>query len=108
MKLSLFSAGSSQVLDYFLKSGSPRLSFIEDDALIILNKPAGQSTIPSRDHPSGTIANLLAGKFAEERLPSTVHVVTRLDKDTSGLICVAKNRHIHHLLSEQMIEIRFS
>jgi 23S rRNA pseudouridine1911/1915/1917 synthase len=79
----------------------------EDDALIILNKPAGQSTIPSRDHPAGTIANVLAGKFADEQLPSTVHVVTRLDKDTSGLICVAKNRHIHHLLSEQMIKSGF-
>jgi 23S rRNA pseudouridine1911/1915/1917 synthase len=79
----------------------------EDDALIILNKPAGQSTIPSRDHPAGTIANVLAGKFADERLPSTVHVVTRLDKDTSGLICVAKNRHIHHLLSEQMTNSGF-
>ena len=79
----------------------------EDDALIIINKPAGQSTIPSRDHPAGTIANSLAGKFALERLPSTVHIVTRLDRDTSGLICVAKNRHIHHLLSEQMIHSAF-
>ena len=79
----------------------------EDDALIIVNKPAGQSTIPSRDHPTGTIANLLAGKFADERLPATVHVVTRLDKDTSGLICIAKNRHIHHLFSEQMTNSGF-
>ncbi|NYF24006.1 RluA family pseudouridine synthase [Sporosarcina sp. JAI121] len=79
----------------------------EDDALIIINKPAGQSTIPSRDHPTGTVANALAGKFAHERLPSTVHVVTRLDRDTSGLICVAKNRHIHHLLSEQMTNSGF-
>ncbi len=79
----------------------------EDEALIIVNKPAGQSTIPSRDHPAGTIANVLAGKFAAEQIPSTVHVVTRLDKDTSGLICVAKNRHIHHLLSEQMTKSGF-
>ena len=79
----------------------------EDETLIIINKPAGQSTIPSRDHPAGTIANALAGKFALERLPSTVHILTRLDRDTSGLICVAKNRHIHHLLSEQMIHSGF-
>ena len=56
---------------------------------------------------SGTIANVVAGKFAQERLPATVHVVTRLDKDTSGLICIAKNRHIHHLLSEQMTNSGF-
>ncbi|MFJ7932896.1 RluA family pseudouridine synthase [Sporosarcina sp. NPDC096371] len=79
----------------------------EDEAIIILNKPAGQSTIPSRDHPTGTVANLVAGKFIRDCLPTTVHVVTRLDKDTSGLICIAKNRHIHHLLSEQMITTGF-
>jgi 23S rRNA pseudouridine1911/1915/1917 synthase len=79
----------------------------EDEALIIVDKPAGQSTIPSRDHPSGTMANAVAGKFSQERIPATVHVVTRLDKDTSGLICIAKNRHIHHLLSEQMINSGF-
>ncbi len=79
----------------------------EDEAIIIVNKPVNQSTIPSRDHPTGTVANLVAGKFVRARLPATVHVVTRLDKDTSGLICIAKNRHIHHLLSEQMIATGF-
>lgn len=79
----------------------------EDEAILIVNKPAGQSTIPSRDHPGGTVANLVAGKFARDGLPTTVHIVTRLDKDTSGLICIAKNRHIHHLLSEQMIASGF-
>lgn len=74
----------------------------EDEAILIVNKPPGLSTIPSRDHPAGTIANFLAGKFVKERLSATVHIVTRLDRDTSGLICVAKNRHIHHLLGEQM------
>lgn len=74
----------------------------EDEAIVIIDKPAGQGTIPSRDQPTGTIANFVAGKFAAELVPSTVHVVTRLDRDTSGLLCVAKNRHIHHLLNEQM------
>ena len=74
----------------------------EDQAILIINKPAGQGTIPSRDQPNGTVANFIAGKFEAEHIPSTVHVVTRLDTDTSGLICLAKNRHIHHLLSEQL------
>ena len=74
----------------------------EDHAILIIDKPAGQGTIPSRDQPNGTVANFVAGKFEAEHVPSTVHVVTRLDTDTSGLICIAKNRHIHHLLSEQM------
>ncbi|MET3575674.1 RluA family pseudouridine synthase [Bhargavaea ullalensis] len=74
----------------------------EDDALLIIDKPAGLATIPSRDAPGGTLANFVAGKFQREGIPATAHVVTRLDRNTSGLVCMAKNRHIHHLLSEQM------
>ncbi|WP_233201387.1 RluA family pseudouridine synthase [Sporosarcina sp. P13] len=74
----------------------------EDETILLLDKPAGQSTIPSRNHPAGTVANFVCGKFEAEGVPSTAHMVTRLDTDTSGVICVAKNRHIHHLLSKQM------
>ncbi|WP_144509478.1 RluA family pseudouridine synthase [Bacillus sp. FJAT-22090] len=72
----------------------------EDEHLLIFSKEAGLSTIPSREHPKGTIANFVAGYLEESGLSSTVHIVTRLDKDTSGVICVAKHRHAHHLLSE--------
>ena len=72
----------------------------EDDHLLILIKDAGISTIPSREHPRGTVANQVAGYLEESGLASTVHIVTRLDKDTSGIICIAKHRHAHHLLSE--------
>ncbi len=73
----------------------------EDDSLLIVNKPAGQNTIPSREQPLGSLANVVAGHFEEHGIPSTLHIATRLDKDTSGLVCIAKNRHIHHLLSLQ-------
>lgn len=74
----------------------------EDESVLILDKPSGQATIPSRDAPSGTLANFVAGKFRAEGTPATVHVVTRLDRDTSGIVCIAKNRHIHHLMSGKM------
>lgn len=74
----------------------------EDDSLLIVEKPAGQGTIPSRNQPNGTLANFVAGKFVNDNHAATVHVVTRLDTDTSGIVCIAKNRHIHHLLSRQM------
>ena len=70
---------------------------MEDDHLLILTKVAGISTIPSREHPTGTMANFIAGYMEKSGLSSTVHIVTRLDKDTSGIICVAKHRHAHHL-----------
>lgn len=79
----------------------------EDEAILLVEKPAGQSTIPSAHHRSGTVANLVAGKFVKEQVPATVHVVTRLDFDTSGLLCIAKNRHVHHLLSKQLKESAF-
>lgn len=73
----------------------------EDDAILIIDKPAYQSTIPSREHPSGSVANVLCGYFERQQMASTAHIVTRLDRDTSGLMVIAKHRHIHHLMSEQ-------
>ncbi|MER1984534.1 MAG: RluA family pseudouridine synthase [Solibacillus sp.] len=73
----------------------------EDEAILVINKPAYQSTIPSREHPTGSVANLLCGYFERQQIASTAHIVTRLDRDTSGLMIIAKHRHIHHLMSEQ-------
>lgn len=79
----------------------------EDDAILILDKPSGQSTIPSYNHQSGTLANFIAGKFAREFIPATIHIVTRLDHNTSGLVCIAKNRHIHHLFGTKIMKASF-
>lgn len=73
----------------------------EDDYVLVVNKEPFMNTIPSREHPTGSVANRLAGYYQKLKLASTVHVVTRLDRDTSGLMLIAKHRHIHHLLSEQ-------
>ena len=72
----------------------------EDEHLLVISKKAGMSTIPSREHPTGTLANGIAGYLEKNSSASTVHIVTRLDKDTSGLVCIAKHRHAHHLMSE--------
>ena len=75
----------------------------EDDVLFIVNKQPGQSTIPSREHPSGTLANFVAYYYEQMSIPSTVHILTRLDKDTSGLVCLVKNRHIHHIMNHNHV-----
>lgn len=72
----------------------------EDDALLIVNKPANMATIPSLHHPGGTVANGLLHHYREAELPYTVHVVTRLDRDTSGLVLIAKHRYSHSLLAK--------
>ena len=41
--------------------------FMEDEHLLILSKDAGISTIPSREHPNGTVANLCSGLFNEKK-----------------------------------------
>ena len=71
----------------------------EDDYILIVEKPSGMSTIPSREHPEHTLANAIVYYYSQIDLDSAVHFVTRLDYDTSGLVLVAKHRHIHHLLS---------
>ncbi|MBC6975872.1 RluA family pseudouridine synthase [Bacillus sp. Xin] len=73
----------------------------EDDSVLVMNKAPYMSTIPSREHPAGSVANALLYHYDKQNLASTVHIVTRLDRDTSGLMLIAKNRFIHHLLSKQ-------
>ncbi len=79
----------------------------EDDDLLVINKPAGMVTHPAAGHPGGTLVNAvlyhvpdLAGVGGVER-PGIVH---RLDKDTSGLIIVAKNDRAHRYLQQQFKE----
>lgn len=73
----------------------------EDNFLLVVNKPARMNTIPSREHPYGSLAGALVGYYKECGIIATSHIVTRLDRDTSGLVLVAKHRHTHHLLSKQ-------
>nr|WP_263328315.1 RluA family pseudouridine synthase [Neobacillus sp. Marseille-Q6967] len=73
----------------------------EDEFLLLVNKPAGMSTIPSREHPSGSLANGLLGYYQDRNIQATSHIVTRLDRDTSGIVLIAKHRHVHHLFSKQ-------
>ncbi|MBF2451832.1 RluA family pseudouridine synthase [Listeria welshimeri] len=71
----------------------------EDDFLLIINKPAGMASIPSQYHPSGSVANFVKGHYEAQGLTSAIHIVTRLDRDTSGLVLIAKNRFAHARLS---------
>ena len=76
----------------------------EDEDLIVVNKPAGQVVHPGAGIESGTLANALAFHFQQlsnrggSTRPGIVH---RLDKDTSGLLVVAKTEKVHENLSDQ-------
>ncbi|MFO1445566.1 RluA family pseudouridine synthase [Bacillus sp. Bva_UNVM-123] len=79
----------------------PLYILYEDDYVLVVNKQAGMSTIPSREHPTGSLANAIIGYYEQIGLVATTHIVTRLDRDTSGIVLIAKHRHVHHLFSEQ-------
>ena len=72
----------------------------EDDAILVINKQRGIPVIPSRHYNKETIAHGLLYYYEEKGLHYTVHVVTRLDRNTSGLMLVAKHRYSHSLLSK--------
>jgi 23S rRNA pseudouridine1911/1915/1917 synthase len=76
----------------------------EDDALLVVNKPAGMVVHPAYGHPTGTLVNAVLARcprIADVGGPSRAGVVHRLDKDTSGLILVAKDEEIRDALQRQ-------
>ncbi len=82
----------------------PLTILYEDPYLLVVDKPAGLVVHPAPGHPSGTLVNALLGRggklstAAGAFKPGIVH---RLDKDTSGLLLVAKDDETHRKLSEQ-------
>ena len=80
----------------------------EDDMLLVVNKPRGMVVHPAPGHPDGTLVNALMFHCGDslsgiggEKRPGIVH---RIDKDTSGLIIVAKNDFAHRSLSAQLAD----
>ncbi|WP_100374665.1 RluA family pseudouridine synthase [Bacillus sp. FJAT-45037] len=72
----------------------------EDQHLLVINKPAGMPTIPSCLHPSNTLANAVVGYYEKHEIPATFHAVNRLDRETSGLLVIAKHGFSHDQLAK--------
>ncbi len=76
----------------------------EDDAIIVVDKPAGMIVHPAKGHWEGTLASALAhhfGALSGRGGPTRPGIVHRLDRDTSGVIVVAKNDQVHDALAAQ-------
>ena len=74
----------------------------EDDHFLAINKPVGYASIPSSLH-SSTIANFVKGYLVEQDYENKqVHIVTRLDRDTSGVMLFAKHGYAHARLDKQL------
>lgn len=77
----------------------------EDEGMLVVNKPSGMLTHPTNQEISGTLVNALLYKYGEKNL-SDVNgefrrgIVHRLDRNTSGLLMVAKNNKVHEYLQD--------
>ena len=71
----------------------------EDDHILAVDKPAGMLIHPSRSRLTGTLANRVLFYYQKTAQSSVFHPVTRLDRDTFGVVLLAKNAHVHTLLA---------
>lgn len=67
----------------------------EDEAILAVDKPAGLLVHPSPQKNSGTLANAVLYHLRAQNEPAGVHPVTRLDRDTFGVVLFAKNANVH-------------
>lgn len=76
----------------------------EDAYILVVDKPVGMLIHPSRAKNDGTLANFVAGYYQRTGQKSAFHPMTRLDRDTFGIVLLAKNAHVHTLLQSADVE----
>ena len=86
--------------EYPAEEGDLRVLY-EDDCILAVDKPAGMLIHPSRNRIDGTLANLVQGHYRQWGVTAAFHPLTRLDRDTFGIVLIAKNSHIHALLQQR-------
>ncbi|WP_434295894.1 RluA family pseudouridine synthase [Clostridium botulinum] len=79
----------------------------EDNDIIVINKRPGIVVHPTKGHPTGTLSNGILYHFKKNGEKSIVRLVSRLDRDTSGLIIIAKNQFSHMRLASDMSKDSF-
>ncbi|MFA5006430.1 MAG: RluA family pseudouridine synthase [Candidatus Izemoplasmatales bacterium] len=85
-----------------IKEDIPLDIVYEDEYLLVLNKAFGMPVMITKSHPTGTLTNALCHYYATHGINAKIHLVNRLDKETVGLMIVAKNRFVKFLLSEDL------
>ena len=82
----------------------PLTVLYEDEYLLAVDKPAGMLIHPSRSKFDGTLANFVLGYYQKTGQKSAFHPLTRLDRDTFGIVLLAKNAHVHTLLQQEPVK----
>ncbi len=76
----------------------PLTVLYEDDWLLAADKPAGMLIHPSRSQNTDTLANFVLGHYEKMGKTAAFHPITRLDRDTFGVVLIAKHAHAHQLM----------
>ena len=92
-----------EAVEYPAEDGPLDILF-EDDFLLAVDKPAGMLIHPSRAKNTGTLANYVQGYYRRQGLNAAFHPMTRLDRDTFGIVLLAKNAHEHTLLQQAQVQ----
>lgn len=74
----------------------------EDEHLLVVNKPHHMLVHPLKSEPENTLANAVLYHYLENQVEPVYRPVTRLDRDTSGLVVIAKHMHAGHRLTCQL------
>lgn len=89
--------------DSVIPSFYPLEVIYEDRDVLVVNKASGIVSIPSIQNPDNSIANHIKGYYISKNYENQViHIVTRLDRDTTGLMLIAKHRLAHALFDRQI------
>lgn len=84
----------------------PLTIYYEDADYLVLDKPKDMPCIPTRRYPDKTLANAILYYYQCRKINSTVHLVNRLDKDTTGLLVIAKHSQAHYELSKDIKQVQ--
>lgn len=76
----------------------------EDEDLLIVNKPPFMVVHPTKSHQQGTLANGIVNYFRQTGQDCIVRLVNRLDRDTSGLVIIAKSQFAHQQMASMLID----
>lgn len=74
----------------------------EDDEVLIVNKNKNCVTHQTKNHQENTLANHIADYWLKNEEKSKIRFINRLDRDTTGIVVVAKNKYVHHFIQSQM------
>lgn len=86
--------------EFLTPEDTPLDILFEDEHYLVVNKPAGVPSITGAVHPNGAMSNAVKGYISRQGYANqAVHIITRLDRDTSGIMFFSKHRYAHALMN---------